>query len=142
MELNAEQSSKDVRPESFIHWDDYQVVHVATHGKRICQKGLCQAMLIAGLLDNLLPAGPGTKAAKLRALTLEGVTYAKGQKAGVEFVTLNADFFRAQLPGRAEEHVGLSQRLPNLWTSGHRPGRCHQRKYERGVWLERVGPLG
>src|SRR5215813_9234632 len=76
-QVNVQQSSKDVEPESFIHWDGYQVVHVASHGKRICDAGLCRAMLIAGLLYNLLPDGPGTKAEKLRGLTLEGVTYAK-----------------------------------------------------------------
>jgi len=97
-QVNVQQSSKDVEPESFIHWDGYQVVHVASHGKRICDAGLCRAMLIAGLLYNLLPDGPGTKAEKLRGLTLEGVTYAKGEKTGVEYVVLSADFFRANYP--------------------------------------------
>ncbi len=93
---NAQQSSKNVGPESFMHWNDYQVVHVSSHGTRICHEGQCKAMLIGGVLNNHLPAGPGTKAEKLRALTLEGVTYAKGPKT--EYLTLDADFFRAHYP--------------------------------------------
>jgi hypothetical protein len=54
-------------------------------------------MLIAGQLNNLLPAGPGTKAEKLRGLTFDGVTYAKGQD-GVEYEVLDADFFRIHYP--------------------------------------------
>jgi hypothetical protein len=50
------------------------------------------------LLDNLLPAGPGTKAEKLHALTFQGVTYAKGEKTGLEYLVLNADFFRYHYP--------------------------------------------
>ena len=102
-QANTQQSSKDVGPESFMHWDGYQVVHVATHGKRICHEGSCKAILIAGLLDGALPAGPGTKAVKLRSLTLEGVTYAKGQKT--EFVALEADFFRAHYPAGLKNTV-------------------------------------
>jgi len=95
---NQQQSSSNVGLDSFMGWEQYQVVHVSTHGKRICYAGACKATLVAGLLENLLPAGPGTKAEKLHALTFQGVTYAKGEKTGLEYLVLNADFFRFHYP--------------------------------------------
>ncbi len=95
---NPQASSTSVDLNSFMGWEEYQVVHVSTHGKRICYAGACKATLVAGLLENLLPAGPGTKAEKLHALTFQGVTYAKGEKTGLEYLVLNADFFRFHYP--------------------------------------------
>ena len=51
-----------------------------------------------GLLQNLLPAGPGTKAEKLHALTDQGVTVVKAEKTGLEYLGLTADFFRIHYP--------------------------------------------
>jgi hypothetical protein len=96
---NQEQSSTNVDLSAFANWDEYQVIHLSTHGTRICYEGTCKAILFAGLLDNLLPAGPGTKAEKLHTLTFQGVTYAKGENSGREFLVLNADFFRYHYPG-------------------------------------------
>lgn len=91
---NSTQNESNVDLNSFMGWGEYQVVHLSTHGARICYEGACKATLLAGMLDNLLPAGPGTKAEKLHALTFQGVTYAKGEKTGLEYLVLNADFFR------------------------------------------------
>ena len=95
---NNTESEATVGLQTFMGWEEYQVVHVSTHGKRICDAGACKATLVAGLLENLLPAGPGTKAEKLHALTFQGVTYAKGEKTGLEYLVLNADFFRYHYP--------------------------------------------
>jgi hypothetical protein len=95
---NNQQSESNVDLSSFTAWDEYQVVHLSTHGKRICYEGACKATLVAGLLETLLPAGPGTKAEKLHALSFQGVTYAKGEKTGLEYLVLNADFFRYHYP--------------------------------------------
>jgi hypothetical protein len=78
---------------------------VSTHGKRICYEGTCRGTLVAGLLPSLLPAGPGTKAEKLHALTHQGVTYAKGEKTGLEYLVLNADFFRFHYPSGLENSL-------------------------------------
>ncbi len=97
-QANPQSSSTNVDLNSFMGWKEYHVVHVSTHGKRICYAGACKATLVAGLLENLLPAGAGTKAEKLHALTFQGVTYAKGEKTGLEYLVLNADFFRFHYP--------------------------------------------
>jgi hypothetical protein len=102
---NDAESGVAVGLESFMGWEEYQVVHVSTHGRRICYEGACKATLVAGLLENLLPAGPGTKAEKLHALTFQGVTYAKGEKTGLEYLVLNADFFRSQYPAGLDNTV-------------------------------------
>jgi hypothetical protein len=81
-QANQQQSSSDVGLGSFMDWDEYQVVHVTTHGKRVCTTAGCRATLVAGTLESALPAGPGTKAEKLHALAHEGVSYAKGEKTG------------------------------------------------------------
>lgn len=96
---NDQRSSANVDLSSFMEWDEYQVVHVSTHGKRICYQGTCKGTLLAGLLENLLPPGPETKAEKLHALTFQGITYAKSEETGREYLVLNADFFRFHYPG-------------------------------------------
>lgn len=95
---NDQQSSANVGLDGFMGWDEYQVVHVTTHGKRICTDAGCRATIVAGTLESALPAGPGTKAEKLHELAHQGVSYAKGEKTGLEYLVLNADFFRHQYP--------------------------------------------
>jgi hypothetical protein len=96
---NQQESSSNVDLNSFMGWGEYQVIHVATHGTRICRDGTCRAMLVVGLLENLLPDGPGTKVEKLHGLGFRGLTYAEGEETGREFVVLSADFFRHHYQG-------------------------------------------
>ncbi|MGH7587252.1 MAG: hypothetical protein ACRELU_01535 [Gemmatimonadota bacterium] len=104
--FNSEQTSTNVTLESFMDWTKYDVVHVSTHGKRIdCEAGACRATLVAGLLETLLPEGPGTKAEKLKTLEDIGVTYSFSERMGLDILVLNADFFRKHYP------AGLSNTL-------------------------------
>ncbi|MGH7586591.1 MAG: hypothetical protein ACREMH_10115 [Gemmatimonadales bacterium] len=94
---NAERTSTDVSLGSYLSWGAYQVIHVSTHGTRVCDDAGCRAMFAAGLLETGLPPGPETKAEKLKALKTHGVTYAKSRH-GDEYMVLGADFFRQRYP--------------------------------------------
>ncbi|MEZ0332774.1 MAG: hypothetical protein ACAI18_02100 [Gemmatimonadales bacterium] len=95
-QVNELESSANVDVNSFMGWGDYQVIHVATHGTRICRAGTCRAILVVGLLENLLPDGPGTKAEKLHGLGTRGLTLAEEEETRLEYFVLGADFFRHQ----------------------------------------------
>jgi hypothetical protein len=102
---NAEESSSTVGLESFMNWDEYQVIHISTHGKRVCTATGCRGTLAAGTLEGLLPPGPETKAEKLQKLVPPGVSWAKGVELEDDLLVLNADFFRGRYEG------GLSNAL-------------------------------
>lgn len=93
---NSAEDSRNVGLESFMDWTRYDVVHVSTHGKRICDAEGCRGTLTAGTLESVLPEGLATKAEKLKSLAEIGVTYAKTDMG--ERLVLNADFFRKLYP--------------------------------------------
>lgn len=95
---NAAMSDATVNLGSFSGWDAYDVIHLSTHGKRICTPAGCRATLVAGLLENILPPGSGTLAEKLHTLAHQGIGYAKGETSGREYLVINADFFRSTYP--------------------------------------------
>lgn len=94
---NGEQSSTEVTLQSFMDWTSYDVVHLTTHGKRICDEGGCRGTLLAGVL------GPGTLEENLQFLSDPGVSYAKGETTGLEYIVLNADFFRFHYRTRLDD---------------------------------------
>jgi hypothetical protein len=96
--FNDERTTSNVSLGSYLEWGSYQVIHVSTHGSRICDGGSCRAVFAAGLLETALPPGPETKAEKLKSLEQQGVTFAKGRH-GDEYLVLTADFFRQRYPG-------------------------------------------
>ena len=96
LRANAEQTSLDVSLSSFMIWQNYQVIHVSTHGRRLCDDdGECHAMLTAGTYSTTLPAGPESDAEKLKTLMEEGLDTAKGEGSEHGYIALTADFFRA-----------------------------------------------
>jgi hypothetical protein len=101
--VNELESSSDVDVNSFMGWGDYQVIHVATHGTRICSAEKCRAVLLVGLLENLLPVGPETKVEKLHGQGTRGLTLAEEEATGIEYLVLGADFFRHHYPGGLDD---------------------------------------
>jgi hypothetical protein len=94
-------TSTDVTLDDFETWDDYDIVHVSTHGKRICAQEPCRGMIVAGPLDAVLPSGPGDQIDKIAGLDFldrPGVGVSIG-RSGNGYVVLSADFFRAVYPG-------------------------------------------
>jgi hypothetical protein len=100
---NPEETSANVGLASFMEWDGYDVVHVSTHGSRVCSDGGCRATLVAGLLASVLPPGGESKAEKLKTLEEQGVSYAKSENTGREYLVLSADFFRYHYPGGLDD---------------------------------------
>ena len=109
---NPTADASSVGIDSFKGWDSLQVVHVVSHGFRICQESACRASIAAGTLTSTVPDQPGVevKAAVLdlpdRGLELgevENPCPPDEEEAGrctrIKIVLLTADFFRAQYRG-------------------------------------------
>ncbi len=56
---NAAETATEVNIASFTGWDEFDVVHVVSHGTRICKNQPCRAAISAGTLQGLLPGAPG-----------------------------------------------------------------------------------
>lgn len=102
---NDTKEATKVGLESYMSWDAYDVVHVSTHGDRLCSEAGCRAVIMAVELNAGLPDGSGTKAEKLHELAHDGVTWVKYEKSGEEYLALTADFFRKEYPGGLDDTV-------------------------------------
>lgn len=111
---NETANSSKVSIGSFEGWDKkgFDVVHVVSHGTRICKKSPCRAAIAASTLIGAVPDAPGVEVRSLlRRLRQRGVDLAKaeGQNRGfdllVPLVFLTADFFRDQYPHGLQEAV-------------------------------------
>jgi hypothetical protein len=98
----TEESSPPIPLSVYTSWDDYDVVHVSSHGKTICEEGVCRAMLNVVHDDRPIEQveadwhGPG-------------VYFSYGSVTGNRYVMLTADFFLDQYPqGMGDTIVFLS----------------------------------
>ena len=64
---NRKKTDSEVTVESFKNWDDYDVIHLSSHGKRLCIGDACRVVIVATTLDSILPDGPGAKIDKIAA---------------------------------------------------------------------------
>lgn len=94
---NTTVSGSDVTVDDFRGWQGLQVVHVVSHGFRLCNDGKCRAVVAA----NALPDGVANIwASTVRGLELEVVAGAGAAPQRPRFFSLlGADFFRDQYPG-------------------------------------------
>ena len=93
---------------SFMGWEAFQVIHVVTHGVRICRTKQgeprpCQAAIAAGTIEGeLRSVDPGVKVFTMdlvkRTLKERGLDLAKAEGTTIDMVFLVADFFRSQYP--------------------------------------------
>ena len=100
--FNPTATSRQVTISNFAKdWQNYDVIHVDSHGTRICEAGPCRAVLVFASQESLQGSTEEEKA----ALTGKGVDafFIEG-KVGA-YIGLNADFFRANYRG------GLSDTL-------------------------------
>jgi hypothetical protein len=104
---NASPTASNVTVDSFKGWQGLQVVHVVSHGIRICKNGPCRAAIAASTVRGALPKGEGilTKGGRLGSLEGRGLEIASVEGSrGLELleplrlVLLSADFFRDQYP--------------------------------------------
>jgi len=105
---NGSPTASNVTVESFKGWENFQVVHVVTHGTRLCKDGPCRAVIAANTVRGEGPEGEGilTKAGKHATFTDRGLEIGKAEgsrelelEVPLGFVLLTADFFRAEYPG-------------------------------------------
>ena len=100
---NATVDSTGVGVADFEGWADMQVVHVVSHGARLCKDGKCRAVVAA----RVLPTG----AAELFESTVRGLDLEVeiGPTTPRLHILLGADFFRDQYPtGLADSVVFLN----------------------------------
>jgi hypothetical protein len=93
---NESSTSTSVTIDDFETWRDYDLVHVSSHGRRICVQRPCRGMVTAGPLEAVLPPGPGDpidKVAGLDILDRPGVSVSL-HRDGTGSIALTADFFR------------------------------------------------
>lgn len=90
--FNAENAPGLVDLSAYRDWDTYDVVHLSTHGKRICDDSGCRATLAAATLDQLI-GGEEPAPEKILELDVVGLEIVTGQ-SGTVYVVLTADFFR------------------------------------------------
>ena len=99
--LNPTATSRQVTISNFKDWQNYQVIHVDSHGTRICEAGPCRAVLVFASQASLQGSTEEEKA----ALTGKGVDALFIEEKVGAYIGLNADFFRANYKG------GLSDTL-------------------------------
>lgn len=93
---NDTEGSTEVGVESFEGWGQYQVVHVHTHGKLVCDSTGCRAMFAATTLEAILPGSGQTEAEKTKSLKQQGLEIVKSEHhPNSTFVCVTADFMRA-----------------------------------------------
>jgi hypothetical protein len=93
---------------SFMGWGAFQVIHVVTHGVRICKTKAgaaipCRAAIAAGTIEGELKStDPGVKVFTMDlvkgTLKERGLEIAKAEGTTVDMVFLVADFFRSAYP--------------------------------------------
>jgi hypothetical protein len=96
---NETAQSKKVGVESFEGWGNFDVVHVSSHGRRLCDEAGCRAMLVATTLEAILAGGTESAAEKTKTLEQEGLDVSKStHHPGLTFVAATAKFFRNAYP--------------------------------------------
>jgi len=100
---NAAVSGTDVTVDDFRGWQGMQVVHLVSHGFRLCKDGKCRAVIAA----NALPNGTANIwPSAVRGLELEVVAGAGAAPQRPRYFSLlGADFFRDQYPGGLNDAV-------------------------------------
>lgn len=91
--------------ESFLGWGTYQVVHVSSHGERVCNEAGCRAIILVNRLDAILPGTTQTPAQKQKTLRQEGLEAARYREPPGWYVSVTADFFRSNYRGGLDNAV-------------------------------------
>jgi hypothetical protein len=92
---NTDSTATDVGLSSFTGWGAYDVVHVMSHGLRVCDDDGCRGVLTVNRLSAFFPAdlSDAQQVERLKEVNQPGVELVKSGGAG--YVAVNADFFRS-----------------------------------------------
>lgn len=104
--FDANQAASDAIPlDRLSSWAAYEVVHVTTHGQRVCEEGVCRGGIDVGLLDAYVPAGATSDAETIQSLEAVGLEIRSSKETGVRYVRAAADFFREAYPQGLDDTV-------------------------------------
>jgi hypothetical protein len=101
--FNETSLSKEVTISNFKDWQNYQVIHVDSHGAVVCKAGSCRAVLVIGTLAAANTNMTEEERTDLPDNSSVEVVVIEDKLTG--YIGLNADFFRKNYPG------GLSDTL-------------------------------
>jgi hypothetical protein len=100
---NAQQSDQNVTVEHFMGWDQYDVIHVNTHGRSLCpEEGTCQTYLMTGQripkdeLDAFIAQHPEIKGVGIGL---------RDRGEGIELVVFNDFFLNVYGPGSLKNKI-------------------------------------
>jgi hypothetical protein len=99
---NATSSATDVSVDDFQGWQGLDVVHVVSHGFRVCAQRICRAAIAAHSVPNGLA---DLIANRVRGLELEVSVGPDDSLHPRHHVLLGADFFRAEYPRGLDDAV-------------------------------------
>lgn len=97
---NGSPTDDTISFETYRNLDDYDVVHLSTHGAAVCDDDGCFSGVQAFSFASIEAALPGdTVDEKLGSITEVGVALGQDPKTGALGVLLTADFFTTHYPG-------------------------------------------
>lgn len=99
---NAALASTEVTADDFRGWEGQQVVHVVSHGFRLCKEGKCRAVVAANALPGATANIWGNAT---RGLELEVVAGPDSPTTPKYHTLLGADFFRDEYPTGLDDTV-------------------------------------
>lgn len=100
---NDSVTSSVVNVNSFKGWQDYQVIHVDSHGTQICgEDSPCRAVIFAITLEAVIE-GPVITPEEAATLTETGVVFVKSEERDSLDLALEADFFQKQYPNGLDD---------------------------------------
>lgn len=103
---NGTAAATEVGVESFGGWGQYQVVHVSTHGRRLCDEGGCRGIIAVTTLEAILPGSGQTAAEKTQTLKQQGLAVMKSKlHPNTTFISITADFLRSRYPSGLDNTV-------------------------------------
>ncbi len=106
VEFDFAETETDAIPlERLRSWTEYEVVHVSTHGQRICDDGVCLGGIDVGLLDAFVPAGATSAEETIKSLEAVGLEIRTAKTTGDRYVRAAADFFRKAYPTGLDDTI-------------------------------------
>ena len=105
---NTDSTATTVGFASFAGWGAYDLVHVTSHGLRVCDETGCRGVLTVNRLNAFFPPGLSQveQIQKLKEVNQTGVELVKSGSAG--YVAVNADFFRSHATDLVDTVVFLN----------------------------------
>jgi len=94
---NATKTAATVGLQQFIGWQGYDVIHVTSHGARVCDVNRCVSVILSGDIYS--------SAADLLRITETGVNTARLRGSDEKLLALGPEFFRKHYPAGLDRKI-------------------------------------